>query len=205
MCRYKTIACILLILSVFSSVLAAPVAVREVREARTDAVDGEDNVIIGLVKRVGEEDPLFARAQDEPSSSSSSGDGQPGPSTKIQPASSSKAKKVSWSPLKEVTDPSGKTLTLPFLLPPPGRDGYLAKMAAQHPPSPKIEHASPLPKIKPASPPSHFDLPSPPGREKYLANTAAQQSPSRSPLKSFVDDSKNVLGKFGKLKYLLRP
>src|SRR6266403_1007299 len=70
MCRYKTIACILLILSVFSSVLAAPVAVREVREACTDAVDGDDNVIIGLLKRDGEEDPLFSRAQEEPSSSS---------------------------------------------------------------------------------------------------------------------------------------
>ncbi|KAI0283679.1 hypothetical protein BGY98DRAFT_951274 [Russula aff. rugulosa BPL654] len=50
--RYKIVTCIL-ILSVFSVVLAAPVAVQEVREAGADAVDGGDEVIIGLGKRTG--------------------------------------------------------------------------------------------------------------------------------------------------------
>jgi hypothetical protein len=70
--RYKIVACILLILSVFSFVLAAPVAVQEAREACADVVDGGDNVIIGSGKRadVQEEDPLLAQAQQDPSSSS---------------------------------------------------------------------------------------------------------------------------------------
>jgi hypothetical protein len=71
--RYKIAACILLILSVFSSVLAAPIplAVQEVREAYTnsDAVDGGDNVIIEMGKRSGEEVPSVAQAQQEASSS----------------------------------------------------------------------------------------------------------------------------------------
>ena len=42
--RYKTVACILLILNL---VIVAPVAVREVREATADAVDrGEDVKIV---------------------------------------------------------------------------------------------------------------------------------------------------------------
>ncbi|KAI0277933.1 hypothetical protein BGY98DRAFT_573950 [Russula aff. rugulosa BPL654] len=62
--RYKIVACILLILSVFNSVLAAPVAVQEVREACADAVDASDALIIGSGKRANEEeDPLLAQAQ----------------------------------------------------------------------------------------------------------------------------------------------
>jgi hypothetical protein len=65
--RYKIDACILLILSVFGFVLAAPVAVQEVREACADAaVDGDENVIIGWGKRADEEEPLlqwWAQAQ----------------------------------------------------------------------------------------------------------------------------------------------
>jgi hypothetical protein len=71
--RYKVVACILLILSVFGFVLAAPVAVQEVREARADgAVDGSENVIIGSGKRAdSEEEPLlqsWAQTQEESSS-----------------------------------------------------------------------------------------------------------------------------------------
>ena len=250
--RYKTIAFILLMLSVFNSVLAAPVAVREVREAFSDAVDGDDNVTIGLAKHVREEDPLFARAQQEeeslspdwfwnvrkpseqgpssaptsasgthPNPSFSSGDGessvfsasggtasepssnpegetklfQPGISTEIQPASSSKAQPVSWVSDKKVKLPSGEIPTLPLqseaLPAPPGREGYLAKMAAQQLPSPNTEYAS------------DFNLPLPPGREAYLAKMAAQQSPSR-PSKSFFGDSSNIFNKLRKLKFLPR-
>jgi hypothetical protein len=73
---YKMAACIFPILSVFSFVLAAPVAVQGIREACADAVDGGKYAIIGSGKRaevdVEEEDPLLAQAQQEPSLSSSS-------------------------------------------------------------------------------------------------------------------------------------
>jgi hypothetical protein len=54
--RYKIVTCIFLILSIFSFVLAAPVAVREVREACTNEVGGGDNLKNGLGKRIGEEE-----------------------------------------------------------------------------------------------------------------------------------------------------
>jgi hypothetical protein len=60
--RYKIVACILLILSDFGFVLAAPVAIQEVREAWVDAVGGDENVIIELGKRTEfaeEEEPLL--------------------------------------------------------------------------------------------------------------------------------------------------
>ena len=268
--RYK-IASILLILSVVNFVLAAPVALQEVREARTDAVGRGDNAVIELGKRVGKEDPLFAQAQQQqeppstsdgfgrvwtpsqhqgsssapnyasgthPNPSFSSGESnplllftsggtelswnaepegetksiQPGISNEIQAASPRKAKSVSWAPSKEVQLPSGgETLVLPLqsgvkkILPlPPGREGYLAKMAAQQSPSPTIEHTpphsyfdlvppppgrqgylvkmaaqSPSPTIEHTPPHSYFDLqvvPPPPGRQGYLAKMAAQQS-----------------------------
>ena len=165
--RYKIVACILLILSVFNSVLAAPVAVQEVREACADAVDASDTLIIGSWKRANEEDSLLAQAQqgsslrlrpsgwtslppglasvlDNPNPSFSSGESkqpllstssetelswnpegeakliQQGPLTGIQPASSSKAKSVSWAPWKEVKLPSGKIKNT-LLVPPRGR------------------------------------------------------------------------------------
>lgn len=74
--RYKIVTCILLILSLFGFVLAAPVAIQEVREACADAVDEGENVIIqvgpvaGKRADIQEEEDLFARAQQGPSSSS---------------------------------------------------------------------------------------------------------------------------------------
>jgi len=59
--RYKIVACILLIFSVFGFVLAAPVAIQEVREACADAVDGDDNAIVGSRKRADDEEPLLRR------------------------------------------------------------------------------------------------------------------------------------------------
>jgi len=75
--RYEIVAYILLILSVFGSVLAAPVAVQDVREACADAGDEGDNMIIGSGKRAEvqeEEDPLLGTQQEPSSSSSSSSD-----------------------------------------------------------------------------------------------------------------------------------
>jgi hypothetical protein len=69
--RYKIVARILLILSVFSFVLAVPIAVRGVREAYTDAVDEGGDVIIGLGKRGGGDDKKPLLAQENGLSSSS--------------------------------------------------------------------------------------------------------------------------------------
>ena len=68
MFRYKIVACILLILSVFSFVLAAPVTVQEAHEARIDAVDRVRNVTIGSRKRAKEDESL---AEEQGPSSSS--------------------------------------------------------------------------------------------------------------------------------------
>jgi len=98
--RYKIVA-ILLILSVISFVLAAPVEV----QVRADAVDGGKNVIIGSKKRAGEgeSDPLIPQAQRGPSSSSAlwsspwwlsmSGESKP------PLLSTSGATEVPWDPL----------------------------------------------------------------------------------------------------------
>ncbi|KAN0108985.1 hypothetical protein V8E52_009768 [Russula decolorans] len=71
---YKIVACISLILSVFCFVHAAPVAVQEVREASADAVDGNDNVIIGSGKRaedpLSEEEPLIQSWEQQQASAS---------------------------------------------------------------------------------------------------------------------------------------
>jgi hypothetical protein len=61
--RYKIIARIL-ILSVSSFVLAAPVPVREVREACADAVEGDEDVIIASGKRAAPENPYALAGSD---------------------------------------------------------------------------------------------------------------------------------------------
>jgi hypothetical protein len=65
--RYKIVACILLILSVFSFVLAAPVPVGEVREACADAVEGDENVIIVSGKRAPRGNPYDREGSDSDS------------------------------------------------------------------------------------------------------------------------------------------
>src|SRR6266446_2477304 len=66
MCRCKIVVRILLIVSVFKFVLAAPAAVRDVREAWADAVDGGEDVITALGKRTqqGELYPPWPAQQD---------------------------------------------------------------------------------------------------------------------------------------------
>ena len=175
--RYKIVTCILLILSLFGFVLAAPVTTQEVREACADAVDGDENVVIrvGPGKRadIQEEEDLFARAQQGPSSSSlapnyasgtppdpssSSGESKPpllsasgeielswnpepeGGANSVQPASSSKAKSVSWAPKKMVLLPSGQIYTQMLappesspLPPPPVPEGHQPNQPASLP------------------------------------------------------------------------
>ena len=262
--RFKIVAWTLLILSVVSFVLPAPVAVREVREACADAVEGGENVITVSGKRAlpnegaegdlspsdtewgtspspsqSSSPPNYAGGShsgvDTPSSSSGGSESlfskvwsvpgrtgeplgpdgafKPGTTTENPPASSSNAKKVNFwhttkvhffEPDRPVSESQDKPA--PLLPLPPGREGYLAKVAAQQSPSPEYPSSS-----------SYFDPAPSPGREGYLAKVAGQQSPPPSPgrtspssdvdlypppqSKGFVSKFKTYFGKLGKLKF----
>lgn len=228
---YK-IACILLILSAFIFVHAAPVAVQEIRETRADAVDGGNYLLTGSGKRskVEGEDPLLAQSQQEPSSSTSdsqstpsqhqgsslapnypsgthpnpsfsSGGSKPPLSTSgvtelsrnpegeaklrtwtiVQPASSSKAKLISWAPWREVIMPSGHK--------------YLEML----PPDPKIKPLDlPLEQIAYLDKMTTLKASSslPPEKMTYLDKMATLKALSSSPPKP---QSKNFFIKLGKL------
>ncbi|KAI0279554.1 hypothetical protein BGY98DRAFT_415133 [Russula aff. rugulosa BPL654] len=118
--RYIMVARILLILSVFSFVLAAPVPVQKVREAYADAVDVDENVIIVSRKRA---DPYIDSEWDRsdpewltwtPSTkSSSASDASRGSDGVPSPSSSSTGSKLPLNPLstpgetKMPLDPEG--------------------------------------------------------------------------------------------------
>jgi hypothetical protein len=189
--RYKTVACILLTLSVFSFVLAAPVAVQEVRKACADAVDGGDNVIIGSGKRADEEGQAKLI--------------QPGTSTEIQPASSSTAKSISWAPSKRV---SGETTSEPLQ---PGIEPLPLPTEIQPESSSKAKSVSWAPSrvklpsgeiISEPLPPETEPHPLTPGHEGFQLEMAAQQSPS--PPKPKFNNIVSKLGKLGKLKFWRR-
>jgi hypothetical protein len=134
--RYNIVNYILLILSVFSFVLAAPVAVQGVREVWADAVDGSDNVIIGSGKRAEtqEGDQGSSSASDyasgaHPNPSFSSGESKPPPLTTsggtelswnpegaanlVQPGTSTEVQRVSSSQAKSVKWAPSKEVKLP--------------------------------------------------------------------------------------------
>ena len=223
--RYKIVTCILLILSLFGFVLAAPVTTQEVREACADAVDGEENVVIrvGPGKRadIQEEEDLFARAQQGPSSSSlapnyasgtppdpssSSGESKPpllsasgeielswnpepeGGANSVQPASSSKAKSVSWAPKKMVLLPSGQIYTQMLappksspLPPPPVPEGHQPDQPASSSKAKSVSWAPKKTVLLPSgriytqmlAPPESSPLPPPPVPEGHQPNQPA--------------------------------
>jgi hypothetical protein len=157
--RYKIVACILLLLSVFSLMLAAPVHVREVREAHADAVEGVENVIIVSEKRApggnlspieDEDEDLFSidLSPQSPSTPDHASESLPGVDMPSSPSGGSKS--PLWSKVStpgaaggtEVPLGSEKTTSIKPLPLPPGREKYLAKVAAQQSPSSEIEHAS---------------------------------------------------------------
>jgi hypothetical protein len=134
--RYKIVACILLTLSVFSFVLAAPVPVRGIRKACAYAVDGGDKVIIGSGKRSEEEkqpssslDWRSTPSQHQGSSSFFSGESTPrllstsggteqswnpeGKAKFIQPGTSTELQPTSSSKAKSVSWASSKEVKLP--------------------------------------------------------------------------------------------
>jgi hypothetical protein len=123
----------------------------------------------------GSKSPLWSTAGGTEVPLDTEGAFKPGTTIGNQPpASSGKTKSVSWGHTTKVhiydKDPFENPLPLP-----PGRNGYLAKVAAQQSPSPNIEHASSS---------SYFDPPKP-------------QS------KGFVSNFKTFFAKLGKLN--LRP
>ena len=192
--RFKMVVCILLILSVFSLVLAAPVAVQEVREAGTDGVDGGDNVMIKWGKRDDEPssssdgqgtpsqqqgssstpntdpNPSVSSGKSKPPLSSTSGGNElswnpEGEAKSIEPGSSSKAKSISWAPFRKIKMPSGEVYT------------------------------EELPETKPHPPPP----PPPPLGMTYLDRMAALKE-----LSTPKPQSKNALSKLSKLKFWRR-
>jgi hypothetical protein len=205
------VACILLVLSAFSFVLAAPVPTQEVREACADAVEGDENMIILSGKRAprgnpyeGEDSDLFSldlsdteSPPQSPSAPNPASGSHPGVGTPSSPSGGSKSALLTAGGTEVPLDPKGAfKLGLP---PPPGREGYLAKVAGQQSPFPEIEHAPPSGTTtgnQPTSPsgrksiswdpttkvhfyhdgPEELGLPPPPGREGYLAKVAKQQS-----------------------------
>ena len=159
--RFKVVACTLLILPVFSFVLAYPVPKREVREACTDAAEGGENVIFVSGKRRAPRDniPYWSNSESDtewrtlefkpppaPSGShpgvdmpSSSSPGSESLFSKVWSKLGGTTKKVSWGPVTDMEDGTevperakpGTTTENHPLPPPPGREGYLDKEAAQ--------------------------------------------------------------------------
>jgi hypothetical protein len=195
--RFKIVACIPLILSVFIFVLAAPVPVRAPRgiydrsgsdsdtewwtppRAKSSSPDhagssgSHPGVGMPSPSTVGGDSPLWSKAWSTPGGTGVLWDPEgvvkPGTTAEIPPASSTggKAKSVSWAPLKDVQLPTGLTVKTPL--------------------------ATDLKLI-----PSY-----PPGWEEFLAKQAAQQSPEpkKPQSKGFVSKSKKFFSKLGKLKF----
>ena len=227
--RFTIVACILLILSVFNLVLAAPVPAQGLREARADAVDEGKNVIIVSGKRAPRGNPYEGEESDSdmewwtpsperlstiesstgsPSHSSSGtpssspggnkspmltpgwtevsldqqGAFKPGTTTENQPASPSKTKSVSWGTSNKVVLPSGEITSepLPQNLPlPPGREGYLAKMAGQSSPPPPPKSQS----------------------KDFVSNFRTYFGKLGTTFQHAVSHFKTVIGKLGKLDF----
>jgi hypothetical protein len=200
MCQYRIVACILLILSIFSFMLAAPIAVQEVREACANAVDEGGDVIIGLAKRTEvqeKEDPMkywLTQGQQEPSSSSdwrstpsqhqgsssmpnyASGT-HPNPpfssgESKPSPLSTSGGTELSWNPESEAKlIQSGTSAEIqPTSSSKAKSVSWAPSKGVKLPSGDIISEPLLLPEIKP--------LPRPLGRDAYLVKVAAQQSPS---------------------------
>ena len=219
--RCNIAACILLTLSVFSFVLAAPVAVREAGKTCVDGVD----VNVGLGKRVDvQEEDRFKKwlddldqAQQEPSEEVPWSTPSQGQSSSLAPTyasgthpnppsspGESKSPLLSTSGRAELSwNPEGETKLIQ-----PGTLTEIKPASSSNPKS--VSWASSkkvqLPSGKSITLPLQSEvikLPTPPGREAYLAKMAAQQSPSQ-PSKGFFGDSTNLFKKLGKLKFLPR-
>jgi hypothetical protein len=189
--RYKTITCILLILSVFSFVLAAPLAVREVDKASADGVD----VKIGLGKRadVQEEDRVknwLDQAQQKPSeevpwSTQSQRQGSSlaptyASGTHPNPPSSpgeSKSPLLSTSGGAELSwNPEGETKSIQSWTSTENRPALSSEAESVSWTPSKDMMLSPSETVTPPLQSEFITLPTPPGREAYLAKMASQKS-----------------------------
>ena len=147
--RFKIVACILLILPLFNFVLPTPVPIRAPRGNLYDESDSDSDTEWWTARQSQLPSPdsdSDTEWRTPPQSQSPSPDysGASGshPGVGIP---SNKVKSVSWAPLKEVHLSSGSIVWKPLepdikLLPSPapGRDGDLAKAAAQ-----QLPHQSP--------------------------------------------------------------
>jgi len=124
---HKIVACILLIISAHSLVLAAPVPVGEVHKACTGAVEGGEEMITGKLAARGDPpksvswDPITKVHIYTDTLNLPPPPGQKGYQAKM-------AQQASSSTYEDVSSPS--FFEPPPLPAPPGREGYLAKVAA---------------------------------------------------------------------------
>jgi hypothetical protein len=173
--RFQLVACILLILPVFSFVLAAPIPERHAHDMCADSMKGDEEIIIVSEKRApqgsglhasgshpsrdltstGSESPMWSNVWSEPKGVEVPWDPpkSAGTMTGNPPTSAGNIKKVQWGTTAEnqlASESSGETkavqwgpTTKIFMYPedplpqPPGRNGYLAKVAAQTLPRPQ--------------------------------------------------------------------
>ena len=187
--RFRIVTCILLILPVFSSVLAAPIPVREVR---SDATEGTEDVMIMSEKRA----PRGARnlyTRDGGMSSDNwrtpnfasgnlPGVGKPSPL-------SGGGDSPLWS--KVWSTPNGAEATYPEGVALPGTTQPASTNKAK-----TVQWGSTKYHTYEKYP---VPLPPPPGREGYLANLAKQTLPKPQP-KSFGSKLKGLFGWLGKFR-----
>ena len=215
--RYKIVACVLLILPVFSFVLAAPIPVREVREICADAVEGGENVIFVSGKRAPRVNPCERAESDSsdtvwwgsPSQSSSARDGSySGVDMPSFPSSGSES--PMWS--KTGSTPGGTGVSFD------AKGAVTPETTTENQPAspskPKSVSWGPTTNVHfyDESVPPHIPgpdgklqdhLPLPPGREGYLAKVTAQQLPPQPQpqSKGFVSKFKTFFGKLGRLSF----
>ena len=210
--RCKIVACNLLILSVFSFVLTAPVPAQEVREACADAIKGGEDVIILSKKRAPgpmwseSGGDLYDRA-DGSEVSGPSGSKVPDPPPNSPNTEWWKLTKSSSAPSLQFASPSRPyTSFSPSLSVTQGGSGVAWSPEKNHPvassSTKEITLASPSPDRSFGSQDTYRSrLPSPPGRSGYLRKMASQRVASNSPPKGFTTNVKNFFSKFNsKLK-----
>jgi len=188
--RYKIVACILLILSVFSFVLPAPVPVQEVREVYADAMEGGENAIIVSGKRAppgnphqGEESDLYPPEL----SDTESGTSQPqSPSTPNYASGSHPGVDMPSSPPGGSKSPPGPKMwsTPEWTDVPLDEEGtFKPGTTTENQPASSSEtksvswgHTTKVHFFH--DEPDTLGLPRPPGREGYLAKAAGRPSSS---------------------------
>jgi hypothetical protein len=202
--RFKIVACIL-ILSVFSFVLAAPLPVLEVREACTDAVEREKDGTI-LSGKQAPRGNLHERGGSTDGSGSELGSPSPqSPAPDYASGGKSPLRSKVWSTTPDGAEvlwhPDGASQPGTTTENQPGSSSSAKKVQWASAPR-KGQAIKWAPTIEIYTYPKD-PLPLPPGRDGYMAKEAAKTLPKLKS-KGVVGNVKSYLGKFGgKLK--IRP